>query len=241
VTRSADGVFRTRPRPPLASTGAAAAISQTGATVAAAVNPNGQPTVYAFQYGRTTAYGARTPNRSAGAGRAAVAVRAALVGLSPGSAYHYRVVATNAAGTVVGADRVLTTAAPPAPPPPGPITIAPTTLRPDRRGAVTIRLTFPVNTPAGTGRAELFGGRLAATAASRLSRAPAFAGLARAPRLIGAKSFTTRPGATGRVRIRLTRAGRRLVARRKSVTATVRVTVLTQVHTKQVMLKRRRR
>ena len=233
VTRSADGTFRTRARPPQASTGAAAAISQTGATVGATVNPNGQPTVYAFQYGRSTAYGARTPNQSAGAGRAAVAVRAALSGLEPGTAYHYRVVATNATGTVVGADRVLTTAPPP------PITIAPATLRPDRRGVVTVRLTFPATTPAGTGRAEIFSGRLLA-ATSQFSPAPAFAGLSQAPKLIGAKSFATRPDGTARVRIRLTRAGRRLVARRASVTATVRVTVLTQVQTKQVRIKRRR-
>ena len=234
VTSSADGVFTTRPRPPSVSTGGVAATSPTGATIAATVNPNGQPTVYAFQYGRSTAYGAQTPSQSAGAGRAAVAVQAGLSGLEPSTAYHYRVVATNATGTVVGADRVLTTAPPP------PIAIAPRTLLPDRRGVVTIRLTFPVGTPAGTGRAELFGGRLAATATSRLSLAPAFGGFARAAKLIGAKSFATRPGGTARVRIRLTRAGRRLVARRASVTATVRVTVLTQVYTKQVRIKRRR-
>jgi hypothetical protein len=39
----------------------------------------------------------------------------------------------------------------------------------------------------------------------------------------------------------LTRAGRRLVTSRRSVTATVKVTVLTNVQTKQVKLKPRRR
>jgi phosphodiesterase/alkaline phosphatase D-like protein len=245
TAHSTDGTFTTppRPRPPQVSTGAAAGLSQTAATIAATVNPNGQATTYAFQYGRTTAYGARTPTRSAGAGRAAVAVRAALSGLQPRTTYHYRVVATNPTGAVAGADRVFTTAAPPpAPPAPAPIAlVAPRTLRLDRRGAVSVRVVCPAGRPPSTGLAELFRGRAPATATRWLSLDPAFAALARAPKRIGAKSFATKPGATVRVRIRLTRAGRRLVAHRASVPATVRVTVLTQVATKQVRLKRRRR
>jgi hypothetical protein len=106
---------------------------------------------------------------------------------------------------------------------------------------VAIRLAFPASTPAGTGRIELLRGRPPATAARRLSPAPANAVIARAPKRIGAASFATRPGRTVGVRIRLTPAGRRLVTGRGSATVTVKVTVLTQVQTKQVRLKRLRR
>ena len=95
--------------------------------------------------------------------------------------------------------------------------------------------------PAGTGRAELLRGRAAAATARWQSLAPAYADLARAPKRIGAASFATKPGQTVPLRIRLTKAGRRLVTSRGSVPSTVRVTVLTQVRTKQVRIKPRRR
>jgi hypothetical protein len=106
---------------------------------------------------------------------------------------------------------------------------------------VAIRLAFPASTPAGKGRIELLSGRPPATAARWLSPAPASAELAAAPKRIGAASFATRPGKTVGVRIRLTKAGRRLVTSRGSLPATVRVTVPTQVQNKQVRLKRRHR
>jgi hypothetical protein len=50
----------------------------------------------------------------------AVAVTAALSGLAPSTAYHYRIVAVNASGETRGADAEFTTALPPATPPSGP-------------------------------------------------------------------------------------------------------------------------
>ncbi|HXE44559.1 MAG TPA: fibronectin type III domain-containing protein [Conexibacter sp.] len=105
---------------PTATTGDSSAITDTQATVAGTVNPQGQITSYAFQYGTTTAYGQQTSLTAAGSGTADVPVRADLAGLTPGTTYHFRVIATNATGTTVGADRTFTTtgtAPPPAPTP----------------------------------------------------------------------------------------------------------------------------
>ena len=54
----------------VATTGAATAVTSTGATVNGTVNPNGQATTYAFQWGLTASYGneAPLPPASAGAG-----------------------------------------------------------------------------------------------------------------------------------------------------------------------------
>jgi hypothetical protein len=90
---------------PGATTGATAAVTQTSATLKGSVNPHGSATSYDFQYGKTAAYGAQTGPASAGAGGSAVAVAAPVVGLEPATTYHYRLVASNAAGTVVGGDR----------------------------------------------------------------------------------------------------------------------------------------
>ena len=73
------------------------------------VNPNGLPTTYRFEYGRTTAYGRRTRLRTAGADFAAQLVSVKVRKLKPGKRYHFRVVATNATGTAAGADRTFRT------------------------------------------------------------------------------------------------------------------------------------
>ncbi len=102
---------------PSVLTGSAGEVAARAATLAGSVDPNGFATVYLFEYGRTTAYGQSSPLLSARNAGAAVSVSALLRGLRPDSLYHYRLVATNAGGTVVGADRVFRTARP-APPPP---------------------------------------------------------------------------------------------------------------------------
>jgi alpha-tubulin suppressor-like RCC1 family protein/phosphodiesterase/alkaline phosphatase D-like protein len=94
------------PPPPIATTLAATAITDTGATLNGNVNANATSTTVTFEYGLTTSYGitvAATP--AALSGTTATAVRATLSGLLSGTTYHYRVVAASTAGTVTGEDR----------------------------------------------------------------------------------------------------------------------------------------
>jgi hypothetical protein len=97
---------------PSVTTGSATSITQTSATLNGTVNPNGQATTYHFEWGTTTGYGQQAPTGpepSAGSGTTNVSVSANLSSLSPGTTYHYRLVATNASGTSFGSDQTVTT------------------------------------------------------------------------------------------------------------------------------------
>jgi RHS repeat-associated protein len=114
TTVGADKTFTT-PKLPSVTTEAASGVNEEAATLKASVNPNGYATTYQFEYGTTTSYGTKVPTTpaSAGSGSTAVAVGKAISGLAKGTTYHYRVVASNAAGTVNGADKTLKTTNPP--------------------------------------------------------------------------------------------------------------------------------
>lgn len=99
---------------PTAITGPVSAVGPASATASGTVNPNGQSTSWHFEYGTSTSYGKKTATKGAGAGTANVQVSGALTGLSPGTTYHYRLVATNGAGTARGGDGVFTTPTAPA-------------------------------------------------------------------------------------------------------------------------------
>jgi hypothetical protein len=102
--------------PPVAVTGAATAIAETAAELNGTVDPNGTATEYVFEYGTTTAYGQTTPPVAAGDGTEPVDAKAAIAGLTGNTTYHYRLVATSAAGISRGEDRTLrTTPGPQAP------------------------------------------------------------------------------------------------------------------------------
>jgi hypothetical protein len=110
--------------PPFVQTLAASGVTQTAATLNGTVNPDNLATTYHFEYGLTTAYGSSTPTQSAGSDFAGHSESAAISGLSPGTTYHYRIVATNAIGTSDGADMTFKTASPPAPPPVIPVAVS---------------------------------------------------------------------------------------------------------------------
>src|SRR5215218_2455461 len=95
--------------PPSATTSAASGVGATTATLNASVFPNKEATTYYFEYGTTTAYGSRTPDGAPVGGNAGKSVSADLTGLAPSTTYHARVIATNASGTVQGADIEFTT------------------------------------------------------------------------------------------------------------------------------------
>jgi phosphodiesterase/alkaline phosphatase D-like protein len=107
-TAGADRTFHTA-RAPAATTGSGRSITATGARLTATVDPNGIATTYHFEYGTTAGYGIRTGEASAGSGQSGRSVSATVGGLRPHVRYHYRVVATNAAGVARGRDRTFTT------------------------------------------------------------------------------------------------------------------------------------
>ncbi len=77
------------------------AVSGTGATLRASVNPKGFPSKYHFEYGPTLVYGtsAPVPDGDAGTGESDVPVNQTIGGLQAGTLYHVRIVATNSEGT----------------------------------------------------------------------------------------------------------------------------------------------
>ena len=99
------------PAKPGVTTGPAANVGQSTATLTGRVNPNEVETTYTFEYGTTRVYGTQVPSppASVGKGNSAVAVTADIGGLAPATTYHYRLVARNARGVTRGADRTLRT------------------------------------------------------------------------------------------------------------------------------------
>lgn len=84
-------------------------VAKTAAWLQGGVYPNGEATSYYWQYGITSSYGSRSKAISVGSGTAAVPVGSRLTALTPGTQYHYRLVATNASGTEYGSDGTFTT------------------------------------------------------------------------------------------------------------------------------------
>jgi subtilisin family serine protease len=101
------------PAAPVATTASATSITATSATVRGTVDPTGTSAAYHFDYGTTTAYGSSTATATVTG--ASQAVSADLAGLTPGTTYHFRVVATGAGGTSVGKDLTFKTITLPVP------------------------------------------------------------------------------------------------------------------------------
>lgn len=129
---------------PQATTEAATSIAATSATLNGSVVRDGQ-TTYHFEYGTTTAYGSRTPDKnvSGGGGSGGRSVNEDVSGLQPSTTYHFRLVAVSATGTANGAD--LTFATPAAGPNDNVVTIgaSPRTVRFGSAATVAGRITGP--------------------------------------------------------------------------------------------------
>jgi hypothetical protein len=94
--------------PPVVTTNPATNVTSSSATLNGTVYPHGLSTTVHFQYGRTTSYGSVTPNQTK-TGNTYQNVSANISGLTANATYHFRVVATNSAGTRDGNDRTFTT------------------------------------------------------------------------------------------------------------------------------------
>jgi alpha-tubulin suppressor-like RCC1 family protein/phosphodiesterase/alkaline phosphatase D-like protein len=98
------------PPAPVAETLAATTITDSGAILNGRSGANGSGTALTFEYGLTDSYGSILPAiPPAIAGSGLAEVRAEVSGLKPGTTYHYRVIARNAAGTATGQNRTFTT------------------------------------------------------------------------------------------------------------------------------------
>jgi hypothetical protein len=105
---------------PTATTLAAEGLKETEATLKGTVNPGGEATEYFFEYGTDTHYGQKTEKATLQAsGGSSQGVSATLKGLTPGTEYHFRLVAKNKQSPAgEGLDRSFKTASPPAKEPP---------------------------------------------------------------------------------------------------------------------------
>jgi hypothetical protein len=110
ATGTKDGApmyFTTLPESPSpVTTGWPKAVAPYSATVTGSVDPDGhEVTRCEVEYGPTTSYGSAAPcEPMPGASQAAVKISAKLTGLTARTAYHYRVIASNAGGTSEGND-----------------------------------------------------------------------------------------------------------------------------------------
>ena len=106
----ADRIFTTLTAtgPPVVTTNPATLIASFSATLNGSLNPHGLTTTVSFQYGTTTAYGSTTPMQTQ-TGSTYQDITANISGLSANTLYHFRIVATNSAGTRFGSDRTFTT------------------------------------------------------------------------------------------------------------------------------------
>ena len=100
---------------PNAATGLVSSVLPTSVVVSGTVDAEGTLSSWYFQYGVATdaGYGSQTASVSAGSGTGNVHVSRSLTGLTPATSYHFRIVATNSAGTTYGADVSFNTSAAP--------------------------------------------------------------------------------------------------------------------------------
>jgi len=93
---------------PVVVTNFATNVASSSATLNGSLDPHGLATNVYFQYGTTTGYGHTTPIQSQ-TGNTFRDISAHISSLGTHTTYHFRIVATNSAGTRYGGDRAFTT------------------------------------------------------------------------------------------------------------------------------------
>ena len=84
-------------------------VGSSSATLHAVLDPEGAATVYRFQYGTSSSYGAETEQASAGAGSKPLSFEVHIQGLAPNTVYHYRVIGAAGGVAFEGADATFAT------------------------------------------------------------------------------------------------------------------------------------
>lgn len=110
-SRFTTGASSGNARPSINST-SSGNLTDTSATLNATVTANGLATSVYFEYGPTASFGSASAIQNIGSGNSPVSVAANLSGLSAGTSYFFRAVATNSLGTTLGNTLSFTTAAP---------------------------------------------------------------------------------------------------------------------------------
>lgn len=99
------------PQPPTVGSPNVTNVTHDSAELGAVVNPKGFDASYYFEYGTTTAYGAKVPfpDGDAGSGTDDIAVSASISGLSADTVYHWRIVVQSSQGTASLPDQTFLT------------------------------------------------------------------------------------------------------------------------------------
>ena len=111
-TSSEDMIFTTLGLVPAVETLAASLITINSATLTGSVNPHLLSTTVTFEYGVSTSYGSTVTaleSPVSGDTTGNVTVKADLTGLTPGTTYHFKIIAINELGSTSSEDRIFTT------------------------------------------------------------------------------------------------------------------------------------
>jgi len=94
------------PLQPLIESVSVEGVGTDNADLGAVINPSGGPTTYKVEFGTTAAYGLSSQTATVGSegDESQHTISVHVAGLTPGTAYHFRFVATNGAGTTEGSD-----------------------------------------------------------------------------------------------------------------------------------------
>jgi hypothetical protein len=108
-------VFHTMRSAPLIESASVEAVGPDNADLSAAIDPEGGRATYRVEFGASEAYGQSSESATIGfeGDESPHTVSVHVAGLTPGTAYHFRFVATNGAGTTDGEDTSFATYSPP--------------------------------------------------------------------------------------------------------------------------------
>lgn len=110
ITSQTSNLFSSTPLAPTVVTSNVSNIGVNSVTFNGTVNPNNAVTTVSFDYGTTVSYGGNVPSSPPTInGNTALSVTGNASGLLPATLYHFRVKATNSAGTTNGTDGVFIT------------------------------------------------------------------------------------------------------------------------------------
>ncbi|NIM17577.1 MAG: hypothetical protein GTO45_36650 [Candidatus Aminicenantes bacterium] len=96
-------------RTPIVQTIGADNVTASSANLKGKFNPNECPARGYFEWGLTTSYGNKTPEKDLGAGTTNIYANAPISGLQAKKTYHFRAVIKSSGGTVAGSDMTFTT------------------------------------------------------------------------------------------------------------------------------------